>query len=263
MPIQGPFVDPAVLLGKVKQATKSPIVAKLELGPSPPHDDEHEDDEPVPPQVGGTLGAGGHYLDVLDQIWAEFDTPEERTAARLKVLFEKVVDEAARMNLAVQDYLNNTPNHKVPLLERYRLHAEFLKYLKRLNGYRVKLDSWPPETTDTESVYVGLVQTRQGAGPVPDCVMHLYFQNQLDVLAEHIEDMSVGFVARVFDALADLRDTAIETQDEIRDAKNEAKAEAEKWRWVVGAAIGTIALAIVGAVTVALTRGGSGREPAA
>ncbi|MFV8750359.1 hypothetical protein ACNOYE_07395 [Nannocystaceae bacterium ST9] len=250
--IHGAFIDPAVLFGKVKQATKVPAIPGLALGPSAPHDDEPDEPELPPPRVGE-----GHYTNVLDQLWPEFDTPEERTAARLKALFEKVVDEAGRMNLAIQDFLDSVPSHKLSLADRLRLRAEFLAYLKRLNVYRVRLEELAPESTDTQSVYVGLVQTRPGAGPVPDAIMHLYFQNQLGVLAEHVQDMSEGFVARVFDALAYLRDSGIEAQDAIRDAQEQAVVEAKKWRWVAGAAIGTVALAVIGSLAVAFGRRGS------
>ena len=255
--IKGAFIDPAVLLGKVQQPTKTPIVAGLALGPSAPHDDDdHDDDDapaaPAPPLLGADTS---HYVEVLDQIWPEFDQPEERTAARLQVLFDRTVDEASRMNLAVQDFLQNTPNHKVPYLDRVRLHTEFVKYLKRLNGYRVRLAELPPESTDTQSVYIGLVQTRPGAGVVPDAIMHLYFRNQLGVFAEHERDMSQGFVARVLDGLADLRDFAIEKQDEIRDAKKAAIEESQKWRWVIGAAIGAAVVTVLGVLGISLARG--------
>lgn len=264
--IKGAYIDPAVLLGKFNEVPKQAAVAGLALGPSAPHDDDdHDDDEPTEPSAPSEpplLGVG-HYTNLLDPIWAEFDTPEERTAARLQVLFDKTVDEAARMNLPIQDFLNNTPNHKVPYLERVRLHTEFVKYLRRLNGYRVRLEELPPESTDTRSVYIGLVQTQPGAGVVPDAIMHLYFREQLGVFAEHERDMSEGFVARVMDGLADLRNFAIETQDkvrdEIRDVKDQAAAEAEKWRWVIGAAIGAAVVTVLGVIGVSMAR--SARQP--
>jgi hypothetical protein len=222
------FIDPKAALGAL---TPTPTPVKVAtLGPNPPHADEPIEVEPIKAKLAMGLGPGAppllgemHYTQILDQIWPEFDDPEERTAARLDALLDEVADEAQRVHLLAQDSWPKMPWYKVPELERKRWDNEFLAYLRRLNSYRGLLRSLEPDSTDTGPVYVGLVQRRQGAGPVPDCIMHLYFADQLGILAEHAEDMGEGFVGRSMDAIARV-DKAL---DDAAAAVDEATAEAK------------------------------------
>jgi hypothetical protein len=222
------FIDPKAALGAL---TPTPITAKVvDLGPSPPHADEPIEVEPIKVKLAAGLGPGAppilgemHYTQILDEIWPKFDDPEKRTAARLDALLDQVADEAQRVHLLAQDTWPKMPWYKVPELERKRWDNEFLAYLRRLNGYRGLLLSLEPGSTDTDPVYVGLVKRRQGAGPVPDCIMHLYFADQLGILAEHAADMGEGFVGRSIDAIARV-DKAL---DDAAAAVDEATAEAK------------------------------------
>lgn len=251
------FVDPDVLLGKspAVQGFVPKLNLNLNLGPSAPHDhdDEHDehDDEPSPGDP-PPLGADStHYTDVLDKIWPEFDQPEKRTAERLNVLFEHVVKEAARMHRASQDFFASVPFHKIKLDDRVRFQLEFTKYLKRLNEYRVRFENLPATSIETDAIYYGLVQTRQGAGPVPDAIMHLYFRNQIGVLTEHVHAMSVGFVALVLDGLAALAELAREAREAIEQKAAEAAAQTRRWTWIVGGSIAVATTALLGGLVLA------------
>lgn len=248
---QTSFVDPAALLGQT--FTAQGFVPKLNLGPSAPHehDDEHDDDEPSPGDP-PLLGADpSHYTDVLDKIWPEFDQPEKRTAERLKVLFNQVVKEAARMHRASQDFFASVPFHKIKLEDRVRFQLEFTKYLKRLNEYRVRFEHLPATSLETDPIYYGLVQTRQGAGPVPDAIMHLYFRSQIGVLNDHVRDMSEGFVALVLDGLAALAELARETREALEQKAAEAAAQARRWTWIVGGTIAAATTMVIGGLVFA------------
>lgn len=241
------FVDPAALLGK-----SLPVSGlKVSLGPSAPHDDDDDEVSPGDPPLLGGDSDSLHYTNVLDRIWPEFDTPEKRTAERLKVLFDQTVKEASRMHRASQDFFASVPFHKIGLEDRTRFQVEFTKYLKRLNEYRARFEQLPAASTDTDSIYVGLVQTRQGAGVVPDAIMHLYFRNQLGVLSEHVRDMSEGFVAVVLDGLHDLAQIATEAREAIERKAEEAAAEARQWKWAIGGTIAAVATIVVGGLVLA------------
>jgi hypothetical protein len=223
------FIDPKAALGAL---TPTPIVAKVaDLGPSGPHEDEPIEVEPIKAKLGLGLSPGAppilgemHYTQILDEIWPQFDDPQERTAARLDALLDQVADEAQRVHLLAQDTWPKMPWYKVPEFERKRWDSEFLAYLRRLNGYRGLLLSLEPGSTDTDPVYVGLVKRRKGAGPVPDCIMHLYFADQLGILAEHAEDMGEGFVGRSIDAIARVDKLLDDAAAAVDEAKAEAKA---------------------------------------
>jgi hypothetical protein len=263
------FIDPQAVLGA--------LTAKLagDLGPSAPHtdDDEPEQVEPIAGKivrkVGLRLGAGPqvgvgepHYTQALDQIWAEFDDPEERTVARLWTLLDEVADEAQRVHLLAQETWPKLPQHKVPDSERSRYDREFLAYLRRLNEYRDVLQELDPRSTATDRVYVGLVQRKQGAGPVPDCIMHMYFAQQLGILSDHADDMGEGFVGRVIDGLARVDQSIDEASEKITDfQERSAEKAAELWDRVTrpflwGAAIFLGSLVVIGGTvtTVAIVR---------
>jgi hypothetical protein len=218
------FIDPKAALGAL---TPTPIQAKVvELGPSPPHDEEPIEVEPIEarPKLGMSWipeWPPKHYTQILDEIWPLYDEPQKRTAARLDVLLDEVADQAQRVHLLAQDTWPKMPWYKVPELERKRWDAEFLAYLRRLNGYRGVLRSLEPNSTDTDPVYVGLVKRQQGAVPVPDCIMHLYFTEQLGILGEHAEDMGKGFVGNVVEGVAWAEDHADEVIDPVKDKVDE------------------------------------------
>ncbi len=258
------FINPASLLSLTPK-TKQPAIQGLSvgLGPSAPHVDEgtellEELSPGSPPMFGAGLGEG-HYTNVLDQLWPEFDAPEERTAARLKVLLDETIERAERVHHASLDFFEKVSFSKISLADRTRFRMEFIAYLRRLREYQERLDSLPKDSLDTASVYVGLVQQRSGAGPVPDAIMHLYFANQLDVLADHVADMSEGFVADVIARLEALRDAGIDASDAIRDKADEAAEAAKKLRWAIFAGVGAVATAVVGGLACALWP--SRREP--
>ena len=255
------FIDPATLLGKKPAVAAAPAVAGfvptiqkvVELGPSAPHVDEGAEllaalspgAPPTPPSM------GAHYTDVLDELWPSFGEPDERTAARLRVLFDETVKVAGQMNTISIDFFDRVPFSKISLADRTRFHKEFIEYLRRLNEYRKRLDELPPESTNTQTIYVGLVKQRQGAGPVPDAIMHLYFANQLDVLADHVQDMSKGFVARVLAGLEATRDAAIVVEDEVTDTASEAVQTVNTWKWGLGAGIAALVTIVVGSLVLA------------
>jgi hypothetical protein len=249
--------------------------ANVDLGPSGPHefDDELEEGQPITkaatfaPRLSLTPGlpppvTATHYTNVLDDLWPEFDDPEERTAARLESLLEEVADEAQRVHLLAQDVWERLPSYKIPDSERQRYDKEFLAYLRRLNGYRTTLNDLEPESTATNSVYVGLVKRLQGAGPVPDAIMHMYFAQQLGILADHADDMGEGFMGRVMDGLAQVNRVV----DDASEAVDEAKADAEQkaadlwekltrpWIWAAGLFLGSIVVIGGAAVIVNSTK---------
>ena len=143
------FIDPATLLGKKPAAAPAvagfvPTIQKVvELGPSAPHVDEGAEllaalspgSPPSPPSM------GAHYTDVLDELWPSFDEPDERTAARLRVLFDETVKVAGQMNTISIDFFDRVPFSKISLADRTRFHKEFIEYLRRLNEYRKRVRS--------------------------------------------------------------------------------------------------------------------------
>src|SRR5690606_17355951 len=206
-----------------------------------------------PPQVSIHPGlppvvAAGHYTQVLDELWPEFDDPEERTAARLDSLLEEVADEAQRVHLLAQDLWEKLPSYKLPDSERKRYDAEFLAYLRRLNEYRTTLDELEPTSTATGSVYLGLVTRRQGAGPVPDAIMHRYFAQQLGILSDHGQEMSEGFVGRVMDGLAKVDKLIDRGVDKIGEVEKDAADRLDSawdqftrpWKIAAGVVLGTV-----------------------
>ena len=262
------FIDPKAALGAL--TPKVVNIADGALGPSGPHEFEEELEEAEPvtktatvaPRLSMSPGlppplTAAHYTNVLDDLWPEFDDPEERTAARLESLLDEVADEAQRVHLLAQDIWERFPSYKIPDSERKRYDAEFLAYLRRLNGYRKVLHELDPDSTETNPVYLGLVKRRQGAGPVPDAIMHMYFAQQLGILADHADDMGEGFMGRVMDALAQ----ANKVVDDVSDAVDEAEAQAEQkvadlwdkvtrpWLWGAGIFLGSI-VAIGGTVAI-------------
>jgi hypothetical protein len=266
------FIDPHAALGPLTAT----IVAGL--GPSAPHtDDEPEKVEPISARLmtgpalrlGASGGAELHYTQILDQIWAEFDDPEERTAARLRAVLEEVADEAQRVFSLAQETWPKLSKFKVPDSERARYDREFLAYLRRLNGYRDMLQELEPSSTATESVYVGLIQRRQGAGPVPDCIMHMYFAEQLGILAEHADEMGEGFIGRVLGGLERI-DTLIDNANNIIEDIGDRVTEdaASAWdqftrgvKWAAAIFVGSIVVIAGTAVTVAVIRSRSAKQP--
>ena len=247
--IEVAFIDPKAALGKLAIQAKAAKAADEDLGPSGPH----QFDEPqkaklqvkvaaqpvamspgLPPLVGEA-----HYTEVLDEIWPEFDDPEERTAARLSSLLEEVADEAQRVHLLAQDVWEKLPFYKVQDSERKRYDAEFLAYLRRLNVYRKALDELDDDSTATADVYVGLVQRKHQAGPVPDCIMHMYFAQQLGILQDHADDMGEGFVGRVMDGLGAVSEV-VESQMVTRGVHESATADAlrQSCLWGLAGVIG-------------------------
>ncbi|MFV8755742.1 hypothetical protein ACNOYE_34760 [Nannocystaceae bacterium ST9] len=258
--IETAFVDPAAIFGKL--APKGPAIQGFDpspdiavnLGPSAPHVDEEvellgELSPGSPPLVGG--GPSGHYTNVLDQLWPQFDAPEERTAARLGVLLEETIRVAGQVHTISVDFFERVSFSKISLADRTRFRKEFIDYLRRLKEYQARIDSLRPESTDTATVYVGLVQQRQGAGPVPDAIMHLYFANQLDVLADHVETMSEGFVARVIAGLEAIRDTFIEIDDAAEKKVDDATKAINTWKWVIVGSLTAMATAVIGGLVLA------------
>lgn len=274
------YINPEAALGPL---TPNVLVGKVaDLGPSAPHTDA----EPIeiaavdtqlnagpnfgpgaPPIVGGAA-AEKHYTQVLDEIWPKYDDAEERTADRLGALLDEVADEAQRVHILAQETWPKMPWFKVPELERKRYDAEFLAYLRRLNSYRGLLRTLEPDSTDTGSVYVGLVKRAQATGPVPDCIMHLYFANQLGILAEHSQDMGEGFVGRFMDALAAVDRKIDDAAAEVDEAKRDAKEGiAGAWagvtrtaKIVIGVVLGSVVV-LTGVVVVDRMLGRSQQKP--
>lgn len=264
------FIDPNATLG--------PLMAKLavDLGPSAPHvDDEPEQIEPIAaklaPRMALRLGAvpqvgEPHYTQVLDQIWPEFDDPQERTAARLQALLEEVADEAQRVHLLAQETWPRLPKFKVPDSERERYDREFLAYLRRLNGYRDTLQDLEPSSTATDTVYVGLVQRRQGAGPVPDCIMHLYFAQQLGILTEHADDMGAGFIGRVSSGLERINKLIDNASDILEDRVSDESGKLwdqilQPIKWAAAIFVGSLVLVGGTVIAVAVIRSRAVKQP--
>ncbi|NVB40334.1 hypothetical protein G6O69_21010 [Pseudenhygromyxa sp. WMMC2535] len=253
------FIDPGVATMKLEavlqKVTKPLFELDQELGPSaPPEVLSQEEIDALHPGQPPVLGESSpHYTDVLDQIWMEFDDDEERTAARLFVVVEKVADEALRLHHLQIAFWGRTPEHQVPTKEFTRFQAEYLDYLRRLKKYKDVLLGLPDDSTDTDEVYLGLIKRRTAAGPVPDVIMHLYFLNQLGILEDHAEEMGTGFVGRSMSALEALDDTvdgAVEQVDDAVDAITEDTQQTRRRRlWMFG---GFTALTVGGVVTAAL-----------
>ena len=246
------FIKPEDALGSL---TVTPTVMQVGEGldPSGPvsFDEELEESTPqlgIPVRSPG-LSAGvpaalgtPHYTSVLDQLWPEFDDPEERTAARLSSLLDDVGDEAQRVHLLAQDIWAKLPNYKVPESERERYDREFLAYLRRLHGYRKALADLDPESTASVAV-----RRRAGAGPVPDAIMHLYFGQQLGILNDHGREMSETFVGGVLDGLATVSRAAIGAVETIEEAVEDEpqplwKRVSPAWLVAGGVALGAVVL---------------------
>ncbi|HLT36928.1 MAG TPA: hypothetical protein VK034_11605, partial [Enhygromyxa sp.] len=118
--------------------------------------------------------------------------------------------------------------------------------------------------TATDSVYVGLVKRRDGAGPVPDAIMHMYFAQQLGILADHADEMGKGFVGRVIDGLAKVDATIERAADAI---EHDAADKLDSWwdrvtrPWKIAGGVLLGAIAFVGGVVVATKIIDRDREP--
>ena len=250
------YIDPAALGTTLAEGPK--YVGKLE--PSAPHAGSFGLGSPTPLDPGQPpLFGGAYFVNMLDKIWAEFDTPEKRTAKRLKLVLEDVADRANEVNLGAMD-LFELPGYKLPESERKSWRRDFLRYAKRLNEYRAKLDELDPASTDTESIYVGLIQRRDGAGPVPDVIMHLHLFDQLKILQDHAQEMAEEWLSKLLDSLAALGEAIDETTDTIGEQVEESRESRKRlgW-WIFGGLTGAGLLAVVAAVIV---RGGrKEREP--
>jgi hypothetical protein len=268
----GPFIDPTLLQKALKPAAKVAAIPQFAAGPSAPHTDDEHDDEP--PALGWPNwkdwlpdGMPMHYTDTLDPIWAEFDDPSERTAARLQALLEQVSDESLKIHALAIELFMATPTYKIPQAERDRFRAEYLAYGKRLNGYRESLAALEPTSTATDDVVVGLVQTKPGAGPVPDAIMHMYFARQLGILDDHAQDMGKGFVGRTLNALQAVGESIGEVTDTVSDAigdRIEAKETVlteslRRAAWIIGGVVAG-GVVIVGGLIVLAVRAGRRRE---
>lgn len=266
----GAFIDP-VQIQKALAPAAPLATAHFEpkLGPSAPHVD-HEEDEGMP-----TLGfpswrdwlPGGmpkHYTQVLDDLWPEYDDPEERTAERLQALLDEVSEEALRVHLLSVDVFEKTPaSWKLSVADRDRFHKEFIAYTRRLSGYRDTLASLDPKSTSTDAVYVGLIQTREGAGPVPDAIMHMYFATQLGILDDHVDEMGTGFVGRTLTSLDKINHVVIQGAEAIIDRAEEATTSvADTMRRVGLIVAGVLVTGVVAIVGVfVLTRRTPSSEP--
>lgn len=274
--VQVAFIDPAVLQAKLEPA---PLEATpvAELGPSPSHQIEIEPQEvpiltPIvgldpgpPPQFGE-----GHYANVLDEIWPEFDDPDERTVVRVRSLLHEVKREAGRVHLLAQQVWAKIPKWKVEDSERERFNKEFSAYTRRLIDYQKALLQLEPLDEAPDEVYIGLIKRAAGAGPVPDAIMHLYFADQLGILAEHADTLGEDFVGRVIDALAvvdtkieegidDLADAEREIQEGFEEAANKWAKGIERGLLIVGGVLMGSVLLIGGTVAIAATAIGKAR----
>lgn len=263
---QGLFIDPNLLQKALKPGGLA--VPKFDAGPSAPHTEGEVDDPPALgwPNWQDWLPDGmtpTHYTEHLDPIWAEFDDVEERTAERLQALLDEVGDEALKVHMLSVEVFQNAPTYKLPASERDRFRNEFLAYGKRLNGYRETLAALDPKSTATDDVYIGLVQTKKGAGPVPDVIMHLYFAKQLGILADHADDMGKGFVGRSITAIEKVGTAIGKVTDKISDRVDDEKTELEKSlrraAWIIGGVL-TGGVLVVGGLIVLAMRAGRQRE---
>ncbi len=283
------FIDPAAALAALTPTPKATAKVADDLGPSPPHQLEVEPEEvPVnfvnfdaaPPSVG--LGPGNppimneetkskHYTQVLDEIWPEFDDPEERTAARVRSLLEEVKEEARKLFLLAQQVWAKLPAWKVKDAERTSFDRDFNKYVKRLQAYNDELAGLGPFDPAPDEVYIGLIKRRAGAGPVPDAIMHLHFASQLGILEDHAETMSEGYVARVLDGLAtvddqidnmkgSLDDAQAEIQEGFEEAAGEWAAGIRRGLLMIGGVLLGSVVLIGGTVAIAASAVGKARE---
>ncbi len=70
------------------------------------------------------------------------------------------------------DALEDLDAYEIEESELKRFYKESSDYLRRLNNYRERLAKLEPDSIDTEDVYIGLVKRQDGAGTVPDAIMH-------------------------------------------------------------------------------------------
>ena len=269
------FIDPNALLGKLE-----PMEAELvdidvdDLGPSAGHQAELEPEKV--PSVGLDPGAPprlgeAHYTNALDEIWPEFDDPEERTVVRVRSLLDEVKKEAQRVHLLAQQVWDKIPVWKVETSERERYDKEFSAYVRRLIDYQSTLLEYEPLDTAPDEVYIGLIERAAGAGPVPDAIMHLYFADQLGILAEHADTLSEDFVGRVIDGLAAVDEKIDQGVEDFADAEREIQEGFEEAvaEWadgirhgllvIGGVILGSVVL-IGGTVAIAAAAVGNARD---
>lgn len=276
------FIDPEAALGAL--TPQAHFVGTEDLGPTPPHpfDDEPQEIEPIEativPSVGLNPGAPPiigslHFTAVLDEIWPKFDEPSERTAVRLCALTMETIAEAQKVGLLSQKVFNEMDLYKITPAVHEAFHRDFLAYLRRLGKYRETLDGLEPDDTATDSVYVGLVKRKQGAGPVPDCIMHLHFADQLGIISEHADDMTKGFVDRVDAALDRVAEVVEDVVEDIGDIEidiidDETESRVQSWwkeftrpiLWAGGILLGTVV--VIGG-TIAVVSISNSRRPRA
>lgn len=272
------FVKPGVVLGDFNVGEPKPpggeAVPGFEpnLGPSGPHQDDDEE-----PQVGTGVDPGGppiigeatpHYTNTLDALWVEFDDPEERTAARLIAVIDTCADEAVRVHQVAVAMFEEVSESKVPEAVQKQYQAEFTAYARRMHGYKERLLDLEPTSLDTDEVYLGLIKRKAGAGPVPDAIMHLYFANQIGILADHAHDMGKGFVGRLMTAVDAASVKVVDAAEVIEESGEEAKESAgEFWEelremrwWILGGIAATVGTSVGIAVGVNRLGSGGGRR---
>ncbi len=263
---EGAFITPDVATMKLGPLLVEPKGPQLEadphvnLGPSPPHDDdadltleEIESLQQGRPPILGEQQTKPHYTEVLDPIWMEFDDPNERTASRLFAVTVQVGNAALKVHHLQMDLFDKVPFYKVVDEDRDRFRKEFNAYLKRIKHYKQALMGLPDDSVDTDEVYLGLIKRRQGAGPVPDVIMHLYFIDQLGVLEDHADEMGEGFVGRVMTNLeraGEISEQADEMlKDQAKELSEKAGAAIKRAFWIF---TGAVVLTIGGIGTIAV-----------
>lgn len=214
----------------------------------------------------------GHYVNVLDAIREEFEDPDSRTKERMRVLIVEVINSLSevvqRALVEVQEALDKGLIEQA-VADQWK--QEFMRTGLRFREvyYPVlvpdgiepsNMDEWgdiDPKSTDTDVVYEGMITGRSADDPdgygalvVPDVLAALYLADQIDVIDDHVEELSDDFLTRTLLRLPNwVAETAVEVEEEIKKEKEEAKDWwAEHWTKVVagtGVGLGAIGVGVV------------------
>lgn len=255
------FIDPQAL-SRLRDSLVS-LHASHDLEPSAPHqfDVLPAEEQISETPIATTSQSGAPILQMhsedLEDLRAEFSDPALRTAERLNVVLDEVAEETTAVFRLEQDLLWGKANKSVIEDEVQDYRQDFRAYTRRLLSYRHALAELEPTSTDTDIVYIGLIERREGAGHLPDALMAQYFAERLGIIAAHKVEVG-GFGERIRSRLEQLENASKAAAESVSDTKKGMEEGARRVQgkvqrtmlWVGGAVV-TAGLLFAG--TLALT----------